>query len=134
MNAGEFLEVAKLIGGPGGPYPEGRHRTAVSRAYYCAFLDARERVRLVPHVRFQKNNSHDVVWKALTYGKEPLKAIGRSLRDLKAMREKADYDISASLAEDDAAEAIQLAVEIVSKLSTADMSACGDPDKGPLQP
>lgn len=134
MQPSEFLDLAQLIGGADGPYPQGRHRSAVSRSYYCAFLDARERLLTVPHISVPRKHAHDTIWKALAWAPHPLKAAGRLLKDLKSLRERADYDLHHDIAHADVMEAIRMASDIRRTLESADLSKCVDPARGPMQP
>lgn len=134
MQPSEFLALAQLLSGPDGPHPQGRHRSAVSRSYYCAFLEVRERLATVPHVAIPRKNAHDAVWKALAWAAPPLKSAGHLLKDLKRLRERADYDLQPDLDHADVLEAIRMAVDIRRTLESADMSRCVDPNRGPPHP
>ena len=125
----EFFDIAKLLSGPSGPMPQGRQRSAISRCYYAAFLDARERLKAVPHITIPKKGAHDIVWKALSWADAPpLKSIGRLLQDLKKMREGADYDLLPDVSDEAVREAIRISEEIQQALATADMTRCVDPE------
>jgi len=134
MQPAEFLALAQLLSGPDGPHPQGRHRSAVSRSYYYAFLEARQRLASVPHIAIPRKNAHDVVWKAMAWAAPPLKSAGRLLKDLKALRERADYDLDPDLGHADVLEAIRIANDIRRTLESADMSQCVDPNRGPTKP
>lgn len=126
MQASEFLELARVLAG-GGPFPGARTRSSISRAYYSAFLDARDRVRNQPHIHLATKSMHDQVWRSLAFADDPLKSIGRLLRDLKQMREKADYQLSPDPTPALAAEAIRLSEIIQRRLAAADLTKCVDP-------
>lgn len=123
----EFLEVAELLQGDGGPFPEGRHRTAVSRCYYAAFLDARDRLQMERSFRFRKRDAHDSVKRAFEWADgKPLKLIGRLLGDLKKLRESADYEIAGTVGSSRVAEALELARQVESLLDSVDLGGCVD--------
>src|SRR5947209_4703276 len=69
-------------------------RTAIGRAYYGAFLVARE--LLLPHFAVPRSDDvHEAVTRLLgRSGRSELKRIGQQLRDLRRMRNKADYDMN----------------------------------------
>lgn len=133
MRPDEYLRVAQIFGSPAGPYPQGRQRSAISRSYYSAFLEAREKLEQLPHIRVPRKSAHDAVTKAFLWADADLnKRIGRLLRDLKMMRERADYDLEPDVADGDAAEALRIAQDIQNALAVVDLSKCADPDKGPV--
>jgi hypothetical protein len=71
-------------------------RTAISRSYYAPFLIAKR--DLGPHFFFEKGaKAHEQVQQLfLSCGGPPLKAIGRKLDELRAVRNDADYDLADS--------------------------------------
>jgi hypothetical protein len=127
----EYFEVAKLLSGRDEPFPNGRQRSAISRAYYSAYLEARDRLIEFAGLKIPKRAAHETVWQALLYAEEPLKTTGRLLRDLKGFREAADYDTHDDSILTATAEALRIAEEIRSTLATADLSKCTDPRFGP---
>ena len=128
MDTSEFLELARILAGA--PLPESKERTSISRAYYSAFLEARARIERDTQYRIPRYGAHDKVWKSYhrTTTDARLKPIGRLLRDLKAQREQADYDIAVALDPDARTEAIGMAEEIRGMLSAiATVDGCADP-------
>ena len=134
FDPGEFLRLADLIGvADAAPHPQARFRSAVSRAYYAAFLTAREVLR--PHlgnsVVDKKRGVHDVVIKALSWG-DPgsgLRGPGAVLRQLKKDREQHDYDLPLTSNSTLAKAAAADAEKIIRDLASLDASKCY---KGPF--
>jgi len=127
----DYFELARLLSGQDGPFPNGRQRSAISRAYYSAYLEARDRMIESAEFEIPKKGAHEKVWQALLYAEEPLKTTGRLLKDLKKFREAADYDTHDDSILADTAEALRIAEQIRTRLATADLSKCVDPKYGP---
>lgn len=97
FNWAEYLSLAEnlcgqLISGP--PVgAEAQQRAGVSRAYYAAFVSARNRLRDVDHVPIPPNgNTHGFVAKQYEAALDPLRAkIGIELRRLRRDRNRCDY-------------------------------------------
>src|SRR3954454_23613144 len=94
----EYLSVAEsvcgqLVSGPpaGG---EARQRAAVSRAYYSAFVSARNRLRDIDHIRIPTSGqAHRIVSSQFKNATDPRRVrIGLQLDRLKAARTMCDYD------------------------------------------
>jgi uncharacterized protein (UPF0332 family) len=127
----EYFQLARLLSDRNGPYPNGGQRSAISRAYYSAYLEARDRLVESAGLKIPKKAAHETVWQALVYAEEPLKTTGRLLRDLKGLREAADYNTDDNSILSATTEALQIAEKIRSTLATADLSKCTDPKFGP---
>ena len=128
MNPAEFSEVANLVAGLGGPFPDGRGRTAVSRYYYAAFLEARDRLEVRGLHFMRKHDVHQCVQRAFAWADpKDLKKIGRLLEDLKKLREQADYDVAGGLDSANVSEAKRICSDVQASLATADLSPCKDP-------
>ena len=126
----DFKTLAGILAPGSAPLKDAKQRTAVSRAYYAAFLTARERLREVPHFGpVKRHGAHDNVLKALIRSGDPvLTPIGRTLSDLRDMREAADYDLDpATLDPTTVTEALRLSDEVLTDLGSADVSKCVDP-------
>lgn len=92
MITGErFLEVAgKLAARP--TASEAEQRSAISRAYYGAFHLARTFLRSLQIAVEERN--HDFVKNCLiSCGHPEMRSVGQDLGDLRAERNRADYDI-----------------------------------------
>lgn len=134
MNPKEFLDLAETLAGEGA-LPAPRLRSAASRAYYAALLDARERLNRVEHVARQlrrgRNRVHEVVWNSLQRGAPTLAPIGRTGFSLKRLREAADYDLSTPFTATDVTEALRLAKRICAALEAADLLQAADESGSP---
>lgn len=117
INPREFLVTARTLNSNQGiGFSEAVYRTAVGRAYYAAFLEAREKASL-GHVR---SDSHKVVidhYNSLstnTAGPQ----IANKLRSLSAKRKDADYELSRSFSGREATAAIKTSESIFKALDT----------------
>lgn len=103
---------APLTGGDGAP----ECRSAISRAYYAAFLEA---AAFLDRIGFAVENSpgaHVAVQHALNNSRdEVLCAVGNELGTLHKQRRRADYDVKDGWAESvvNAAGAIRIATDII---------------------
>lgn len=89
-------------------------RTSMSRAYYGALLEARDAKALSSG----GSNGHQAVISAYWSSGKPIdKAISSSLRKLKGLREKADYEPHAACSKTDAQDAIVEAEKVLKALS-----------------
>jgi len=130
----EYFEVASLLRASTGATLEGRERSAISRYYYAAFLDARDRLKEKRGFTFRKHETHDFVKRAYAFSDVPrVKKLGRMLEDLKKLREIADYSIDASQDPVAAGEAELMSQTIQSELAAPDFDfkACINPDSRP---
>lgn len=113
LSFAQSLSVAKA--------PEAQLRTCVGRAYYAAFLTARERpqvqaeVRALPKRKRKKLGSHERVILAL---RRIDTAAGNQLDDLRKLRILADYKLRVGNWPAKWAKAELLAAHLVPKLST----------------
>ena len=127
MRALEFFEVANLLEDGQQP-PEGCQRSAVSRYYYSAFLEARDQLSLKRNFSFKKRDAHQLVLRALGWSDDTsLRTAGRLLEDLKKLREKADYDTAVVHAQDDVSEAASMASDIRRTVDENDLAHAVDP-------
>jgi hypothetical protein len=94
----EYLSLAEDLCGmtvSGPPIGiEAQQRSSVSRAYYAAFILARNRLRDVDHIPVpQTGSAHIFVAQRYEYDPDPQRAqIGFALRRLRAARNRCDYD------------------------------------------
>lgn len=101
-------------------------RTSVSRAYYGAFLEARDAKGLSSVGR----DGHKVVITAYVNTGHPAdRVISASLRTLKQLREKADYDSQSTCSKKDALDAITEAEKVLKALG---IKPPGRPDLVPF--
>jgi len=131
MLASEFLELARTLSG-GGPYESARLRSAISRSYYAAFLNARDHLleAVGKRARVKVRGAHDKVWKAYQWAEGDLKVIGLALEALKGMREDADYELTHDPDNTSVLEAISISEKIQAQLPNVDASNCVNPDTG----
>jgi uncharacterized protein (UPF0332 family) len=88
----EFLDLAEALLRQESA-DEARQRSAISRAYYAAFL--RTRAHLVARgFRIRHRETHQGVWNLMLKTRNPdAQAIGHAGMQLKALRRAADYEI-----------------------------------------
>ena len=129
MKPEDFASVAGMLVEHTGGHEEGRKRTAVSRYYYAAFLEARRLLKEKRGLSFlRRHDPHKCVRQAFERANpKGLKAIGRLLESSKNLREKADYDIDVAFDPGAAGEAKRLLADIQSRLAAADLTECIDP-------
>jgi uncharacterized protein (UPF0332 family) len=128
VKASEFSEVANLLIGIGGVLREGRERSAVSRYYYAAFLEARDKLSAARGASFRRE-AHEKVRRAYAWAEDTqLRRLGQYLEQLKKLREEADYDIAQPADSLAAQEARSLYEAFVKGIGSADVRRCRDPD------
>ncbi len=115
----DFLKVAErsAIGAT-----ESDWRTAVSRAYYAAFHEARDFLAALGFQTPRADLAHAFLWRRLQNGGHARLALaGSRLNQLRGERNQADYDINRDLVHDDAAAAVKSSAMIIQLLH--DLSA-----------
>ncbi len=117
MNPRDLLEVADdLLGG----LKEAHWRSAVSRAYYAAFHEARHLLRQCGFAIPRSEQAHAYLWLRLSNcGHPDLANAGVELNDLRSQRNWADYDFDQPLDQPTAADYVQAAREVVRLLEQA---------------
>jgi hypothetical protein len=129
----EFFSLADWLQTASGATAEARERSAISRYYYSAFLETRDQLKTKRGFSFPPNKAHDAVVKALQYAPgdaEDLRAAGRILRDLKKLREIADYDLASASSPGNISEARRIANTVRALVGTDDLRRCFD-EKNP---
>jgi uncharacterized protein (UPF0332 family) len=90
----QYYVLAKdLAGRPATPNEEARKRSAISRAYYAAIIQGREKISARSGDSYPYKNTHH--WTIKKFKQDPApdaKRIGSHLKRLKKRRERADYD------------------------------------------
>ena len=117
MNPRDLLEVADdLLGG----LKEAHWRSAVSRAYYAAFHEARRRLRHCGFAVPRAEQAHAYLWLRLSNcGHADLAHAGAELNDLRSQRNWADYDFDRPLNQPTAADYVQAARDLLHLLDLA---------------
>ena len=85
------------------------YRVVVGRAYYSAFLCARESASI-------KSNESDGHKKVIEYFKSKNNTISNQLRDLKDLRHLADYELTSKVERRSAGQSLRLAGSILTSL------------------
>src|SRR5438445_3393042 len=95
MNGRDFLTLAsKLLA----ETTEAAWRSAVSRAYYAAFHEARQLLRDLGFVVPRADQAHAYLWLRLSNCGDPqVRLAGSDLNRLRRERNRADYDIDQTL-------------------------------------
>ena len=90
----QYYELAtSLAGRDGSPSEEAKKRSAISRAYYAALIQARQKASDRTGDDIPRYGTHH--WTIKKYQKDPApeaKRIGSHLKRLKKRRERADYE------------------------------------------
>ena len=109
VDPSDFLEVARALikGDPSEAYL----RTAVGRAYYAAFLQARDAAGL----RNEGSGIHEEVIKHYSNRKDQ-RIVGNRLSDLRKVRNRADYKPGQSVSVQDVRKAVTQAGRVLSDL------------------
>jgi uncharacterized protein (UPF0332 family) len=127
-----FLGTAQFLRNSG--FDEAAYRSAVSRAYYACFLEARkiafnncsEEARRKDGIKNEKNIRHEPLQIYLKQSSiESIRQLGEDLAGLLGIRQEADYDMSSTITADDAQEAIENAEALLADFENIDSSAIG---------
>lgn len=98
FNAEQVLDLAESLSTHGG---EAQGRCAISRAYYGAFLLARD----IAHINDKTSQAHAKTWRH--YVDKGEKDLARDLWGLRDARNKADYNTDVNLSGEDCRKALQ---------------------------
>lgn len=92
-------------------YPESCTRTTISRAYYSAFIAARDNAKIIA----TQGSVHQQV---IDYYKTPkMQQLANNLNDLRALRTCADYHMNEKLTTHQSQNALKFARKILEKLN-----------------
>ena len=113
----EFLTLAEVwIGGA----TEAEWRSAVSRAYYAAFHEARQLLKALGFRVPRGDQAHAYLWLRLSNCGDPqVQQAGSDLNTLRRERNRADYDIDQTFAQPVALLQVQAARRIILNLDAA---------------
>ena len=100
---------------------EAEWRSAVSRAYYAAFHEARDLLRDLGFASPRGDQAHAYLWLRLSNcGNAQVQLAGSDLNTLRRERNRADYDLDRTMGHADALLQVQAAERIIQILDTAD--------------
>ena len=117
MNGRDFLSLARDLLASS---TEAAWRSSVSRAYYAAFHVARELLEDVGFTVPRGERAHAYLWLRLSNCGEPqVQDAGRRLNTLRGLRNRADYDVTASLALPTADGQVRIGEDIIQVLDSA---------------
>jgi uncharacterized protein (UPF0332 family) len=86
----DFVTLAQQLRDQDG---EASHRSAISRAYYGVFCQARNHLEKQDKTsKYRDGDVHSNVWRAYDNRGRTYKAVGTSGRRLRELRNKVDYD------------------------------------------
>lgn len=91
----EYLTLAQALAdaASASASPKAHRRTAISRAYYAAFIQARNRLRDIEHRPVPRLNVHEYIIQQFKYSRDHRRhRIGNDLSILRNQRTKVDYD------------------------------------------
>jgi uncharacterized protein (UPF0332 family) len=132
MDGKLFLRTACLLRDKGSD--EAAYRSAMSRAYYACFLEARKvafnncdpNVRKRGKIYNEGRIGHEPLsWYLKQSSNFTIKMLGSDLANLHGVRKDADYNMSKSIAIEDAVDAIDNANDFLSNLSSVSPSEIG---------
>jgi uncharacterized protein (UPF0332 family) len=117
VNGRDFLQIAQVLATD---TSEAAWRSAVSRAYYAAFHEARVLLQDLGFIVPRADRAHAYLWLRLSNcGDIPTQLAGRELNDLRGDRNRADYDLDQALTQVEAAGHVLIARRIIQALDGA---------------
>ena len=119
FNWSEYLDLAQQLAGKAkiSATQESRLRSAISRGYYAAFIQARNYLRDREGLTIPTQNTHEYVINQFRNNSDlDRQEIGNILKRLKIRRNKADYDDTFSDLQVVTQKSLKLAAKIIAKL------------------
>lgn len=119
FNWSEYLALAQQLAGKAqiSATQESRLRSAISRAYYAAFIQARNYLRDTMGLSIPRQNTHQYVSDQFQNSSDPIhQQIGGSLARLRYRRTKADYDDVVANLPNLTQRSLKLAAQVISNL------------------
>lgn len=113
FNPVDFYHLVSWLYAQQSPHYEARARAIISRAYYGAFLEARNRAGITDKSLGVHQKVHD------HYSKAGRAALANRLDDSRKRRNDADYDTTVSLTSMDSGKALKQARKILEELGVA---------------
>jgi len=121
FNWSEYLGLAQQLAGKAliSATQESRLRSAISRAYYAAFIQARNYLRDQDGLAIPTHNTHEYVINQFTNSSDrDRQEIGSSLKRLRIGRNQADYDDTFADLPILTKKHLKLAAKIIAKLQS----------------
>ncbi|WP_449419169.1 hypothetical protein [Phormidium nigroviride] len=121
FNWSEYLDLAQQLAGkaPISATQESRLRSAISRAYYAAFIQARNRLRDGDSLSIPLDRTHQYVIRQFKNSPETLRqSIGKNLSRLRVNRNRADYDDIVPQLPELTRMSLKLAAKVISNLQS----------------
>lgn len=114
MQAMDFLTSAQeLLQG----HREVDYRNAASRAYYSIYHICQESLGKLPNLPHNVGATHQkLILDLLSHPDEKVRTLGRKLRQMKTLREKADYQLQVKFSRYEATQLISLAKKMGSEV------------------
>jgi len=109
-----FLDVASRIKESNDLNEQGKIRTVIGRAYYAAFLTAREHLRKFKGIRFERERQHQDVIDALENLNEHF--LKNELDTLRDFRITADYKLNYLLDENLCVKSIVISEDLINSI------------------
>jgi len=113
FNPVDFYRLVSWLYGQHSPYDEARARAIISRAYYGAFLEARNRAHITDKSPGVHVKVHD------HYFKSGRRALANRLDESRRRRNDADYDTAVNFTSMDSGKALKQARRILEELGVA---------------
>jgi uncharacterized protein (UPF0332 family) len=104
----QFFYIARKLYQESTDNDSGTARTCISRAYYAAFLVARDNAGIA--------GAQDVHKRTIQHYKTKKSIIGSRLDNLRTLRTDSDYILNATITKRDSGNALRLATEILKEL------------------
>ena len=121
FNWSEYLDLAQQLAGKAkiSATQESRLRSAISRGYYAAFIQARNYLRDREGLTIPTRNTHEYVINQFRNSPDlDRQEIGNTLKRLKINRNQADYEDTFVDLHIIAKESLKLAAKIIANLQT----------------
>jgi len=121
FNWSEYLALAQQLAGKAqiSATQESRLRSAISRAYYSAFIQARNHLRDRMSLSIPRKNTHEYVIKQFQNSSDPIRQqIGEALDRIRYNRNLADYDDTVANLPTITRRSLKLAAQVISALQS----------------
>ena len=105
----DFYRIAQKIFQESDKFDSSAARTCIGRAYYSAFLVARDRAKVTD----QGKETHQAV---IAYYKKKKPVVGNRLHTLREQRNDADYNMARIVVQQESGKALKLCAEILKHL------------------